>query len=165
MTGRSIEFIFPEKDDTVTFGEPVLQVEGLSRPGEFTDVTFTVRAGEIVGLAGLVGSGRSEILETVYGARKASAGKVTVDGKAMRKGSVRAAVGSGFGLAPEERKSQGLLLDQSVIRNISLASLVRFARSGFVRRGDERAAAKQQAARRAMPPAIQPIKAFRGESG
>jgi ribose transport system ATP-binding protein len=145
MTGRSIEFVFPEQDDSATLGEPVLQVDGLSRPGEFTDVTFTVRAGEIVGLAGLVGSGRSEILETVYGARKASAGKVTVDGKNMRKGSVRAAVGAGVGLAPEERKSQGLLLDQSVTRNISLASLRRFARSGFVRRGDEQAAAKQQA--------------------
>jgi ribose transport system ATP-binding protein len=145
MTGRSIEFVFPEQDDSVTLGEPVLRVDGLSRPGEFTDVTFTVRAGEIVGLAGLVGSGRSEILETVYGARKASAGIVTVDGKAMRKGSVRAAVGAGVGLAPEERKSQGLLLDQSVARNISLASLRRFARSGFVRRGDEQAAAKQHA--------------------
>jgi ribose transport system ATP-binding protein len=145
MTGRSIEFVFPETDSSGTLGDPVLQVDGLSRPGEFTDVTFTVRAGEIVGLAGLVGSGRSEILETLYGARKASAGKVTVDGKALRKGSVRAAVGAGVGLAPEERKSQGLLLDQSVTRNISLASLGRFARSGFVRRGDEHAAAKQQA--------------------
>jgi ribose transport system ATP-binding protein len=145
MTGRSIEFVFPETDSSGTLGDPVLQVDGLSRPGEFTDVTFTVRAGEIVGLAGLVGSGRSEILETLYGARKASAGKVTVDGKALRKGSVRAAVGAGVGLAPEERKSQGLLLDQSVTRNISLASLGQFARSGFVRRGDEHAAAKQQA--------------------
>ena len=145
MTGRSIEFVFPEADESTTMGEPLLQVDGLSRPGEFTDVTFSVRAGEIVGLAGLVGSGRSEILETVYGARKAAAGKVVVDGKRLRRGSVRSAVNAGVGLAPEERKSQALLLDQSVARNISLSSLRRFARSGFVRRGDEHAAAKQQA--------------------
>jgi ribose transport system ATP-binding protein len=145
MTGRSIEFVFPEQDASATLGEQVLQVERLSRPGEFTDVTFSVRAGEIVGIAGLVGSGRSEILETVYGARKASTGKVTVDGKRLRNGSVGSAVGGGVGLAPEERKSQGLLLDQSITRNISLASLRRFARSGFVRHGDEHAAAKTQA--------------------
>ncbi len=145
MTGRSIEFVFPEADESTTMGKPLLQVDGLARPGEFTDVTFSVRAGEIVGLAGLVGSGRSEILETVYGARKAAAGKVVVDGKRLLRGSVRSAVNAGVGLAPEERKSQALLLDQSVTRNISLSSLRRFARSGFVRRGDEHAAAKQQA--------------------
>ena len=115
MTGRSIEYVFPpQPDDAVTPASRCCEVEGLSRPGEFADVSFTVRAGEIVGLAGLVGSGRSEILETVYGARKASAGTVTVDGQGLRNGSVRAAVGAGLGLAPEERKSQGLLLDQSV---------------------------------------------------
>ena len=73
-----------------------------------------VHGGEIVGLAGLVGAGRSEIVETVYGARRASAGTVTVDGRRLRRGSVAAAVGAGVGLCPEERKSQGLLLDQSL---------------------------------------------------
>ena len=90
---------------------PLLEVEGLGLRGRFSDVSFTVAPGEIVGLAGLVGSGRSEILETVYGARKATAGTVRVDGQAAAPRVASAAVAAGLGLAPEERKSQGLLLD------------------------------------------------------
>jgi ribose transport system ATP-binding protein len=145
MTGRAIEYVFPTRQPPATDAAPVLEVEGLSRVGEFRDVSFTVRAGEIVGFAGLVGSGRSEILETVYGARRPSAGRITVDGRTLRKGSVSSAVNAGVGLAPEERKSQGLLLEQSVARNITIASLSRFARSGFVRRDHEHAAAEKQA--------------------
>ncbi len=101
-------------------------------------MTLTVHAGEIVGLAGLVGSGRSEILETVYGARRRSAGQVVVDGRALRPGGgTAAAVRAGLALAPEERKAQALLLDQSVARNVSLATLRRFARGGFVDRRKE----------------------------
>ena len=110
----------------------ILRVDGLSRRGEFADVSFTVHSGEIVGLAGLVGSGRSEIVETVYGARKPSAGTVTVDGRRLRPGSVRSAIRAGLGLAPEERKSQGLLLYEPVYRNVSVSSLGRFARGGWV---------------------------------
>ena len=131
MTGRTIEYVFPERPDTPP-GDVVLEVDGLARAGEFSDVSFTVRAGEIVGLAGLVGSGRSEILETVYGARKASAGTVRVRGAALRAGSVPAAVRAGMGLAPEERKSQGLLMGEPVYRNVSLSALARFARFGFL---------------------------------
>ena len=145
MTGRSIEYVFPPRPAADTAASTVLEVRGLSRAGEFTDVDVTARAGEIVGLAGLVGSGRSEILETIYGARRASAGTVSVDGRRLRNGSVRSAVGAGVGLAPEERKSQGLLLDQSVARNISLSSLGRFARFGFVDRGGELGAAEELA--------------------
>jgi len=145
MTGRSIEYLFPPRQTTPSPTDPVLEVTGLTRTGEFSDVNLTVHAGEIVGLAGLVGSGRSEILETIYGARRATAGTVSVDGAAARRGSVSKAVGAGVGLAPEERKSQGLLLDQSVARNITIASLSRFARTGFVRRAMEQAAATEQA--------------------
>jgi ribose transport system ATP-binding protein len=130
MTGRTIEYVFPERNRPSE--EVVLEVEGLSRAGEFADVSFTVRAGEVVGLAGLVGSGRSEILETVYGARKATAGTVRVRGRALRPGSVPGAVRAGMGLAPEERKSQGLLLAEPVFRNVSLAGLARYARGGFL---------------------------------
>jgi len=131
----------------------VLEVEGLTRAGEFSDVGFSVRAGEIVGLAGLVGAGRSEVLETVYGARKATAGTVTVDGKRLRNGSIGAAVSAGVGLAPEERKSQALLLEHSVGSNITLSTLSRFARGGFVRRAPEKAAAEEQATSLELRPA------------
>ncbi|MGF1647704.1 MAG: sugar ABC transporter ATP-binding protein [Kineosporiaceae bacterium] len=120
--------------------EPVLEVRRLSRPGEFRDVSFDVRPGEIVGLAGLVGSGRSEILETVFGARRAAAGEVRVDGRRLRPGSVPSAVRAGMGLCPEERKSQALVLPQPVASNITLASLREFGRAGFLRRGAEAAA-------------------------
>jgi ribose transport system ATP-binding protein len=140
MTGRSVEYAFPPRRELPDNAEELLRVEGLARTGEFSGISFSVRAGEIVGLAGLVGAGRSELLETVYGARKPSAGRVLVHGRPLRRGSVSAAVRAGVGLAPEERKSQGLLLAEPVYRNISLASLARFSRFGFVARKRERTA-------------------------
>jgi ribose transport system ATP-binding protein len=139
MTGRSIEYVFPARPvEARDQGKPVLEVRDLALPGVFSGVDFTVHAGEIVGIAGLVGAGRSEILETVYGARRASTGSVSVDGKQLRRGSVPGAVAAGVGLAPEERKSQGLLLDQAVYRNITISSLGRFARGGFLNSAAER---------------------------
>jgi ribose transport system ATP-binding protein len=141
MTGRAIEYVFPPRDGGI--GEVVLDVQGLSRPREFEDVSFSVRAGEVVGIAGLVGSGRSEVLETVFGARPAASGTVQVDGRQVTGGSVPAAVAAGMGLCPEERKSQGLLMSEPVYRNVSLASLRRFARASFVRERAEIAAARE----------------------
>ncbi|MDT7847868.1 sugar ABC transporter ATP-binding protein [Streptomyces justiciae] len=145
MTGRNVEYVFPERP-TAGFAaerEPVLKVEGLTRRGEFAPVDLELRPGEIVGLAGLVGSGRSEILETVYGARKPDAGRVLVDGSPLRPGSVRAAVRAGIGLAPEERKAQALLMLDSVSSNVSVSTLSRFARAGWIDRRGERAATHQ----------------------
>jgi ribose transport system ATP-binding protein len=139
MTGRSIEYVFPQRGVTAPESrEVVLDVQDLGVAGVFSGVNLTVHGGEIVGLAGLVGAGRSEILETVYGARRASTGTVTVDGKRMRRGSVTGSVAAGVGLAPEERKSQGLLLDEAVYRNITVSSMSRFARLGFLRGSEER---------------------------
>jgi ribose transport system ATP-binding protein len=138
MSGRRVETVFPHRDvSTVVEDDEVLRVEGLTRGGEFADVSFTLRAGEILGIAGLVGAGRSEVLETVYGARRADAGTVWVNGRKLRPGSVIAAVAAGVGLAPEERKSQGLLLDQSVANNVTLASLPAYSRAGFTDRRKE----------------------------
>jgi|tagenome__1003787_1003787.scaffolds.fasta_scaffold20965718_2 ribose transport system ATP-binding protein len=145
MTGRTIEYVFPARSGTPPHeGEALLEVEGLGLAGHFSDVSFSVRAGEIVGLAGLVGSGRSEILETVYGARRATAGTVRVGGKRLRRGDVGAAVAAGVGLAPEERKSQALLLGESIANNISVSSLTRFSRAGFLSRAAEKTAAQEQ---------------------
>ncbi|MBC2933313.1 sugar ABC transporter ATP-binding protein [Nocardioides sp. zg-1228] len=146
MTGRSIEYVFPPRGEAVApTGEPVLEVTGLALPGVFTGVDLTVHAGEIVGLAGLVGAGRSEILETLYGARRPSAGTVRVAGRELRRGSVPAAVKAGVGLAPEERKSQGLLLDQAVYSNITVSTLRRFSRFGLLDRRAERTSSAEVA--------------------
>ncbi|GJF33618.1 sugar ABC transporter ATP-binding protein [Kitasatospora sp. NE20-6] len=152
MTGRSLEYVFPPRPEAPPSGGELLRVEGLGRRGEFADVSFTVRPGEIVGIAGLVGSGRSEVLETVFGARRPDTGRVSVDGVRLRPGSVPAAVRAGLGLAPEERKSQALLLGEPVQRNIGLATLSRHAVAGFVRRGAERAAATEVADRLELRP-------------
>ncbi|MBB3675099.1 ribose transport system ATP-binding protein [Modestobacter versicolor] len=146
MTGRTIEYVFPPRRPLADPGAaPLLEVADLSLAGRFAGVSFAVRPGEVLGLAGLVGSGRSEILETVFGARKATTGTVTVAGKRLRHGDVAAAVAAGVGLAPEERKSQGLLLGEPIYRNITVSSLARFARGGFLSAGAERQAAQEQA--------------------
>ena len=143
MTGRSIEYVFPPRQELPADAPVVLEVENLSRPRQFADFSFAVRAGEIVGLAGLVGSGRSEILETVYGARRAAAGVVRVDGKLLRAGRVQESVKAGVGLAPEERKSQALLLDEAVYKNITVSSMGRFASGGFLNARAEKEAAEE----------------------
>lgn len=145
MTGRSVEYAFPPAPGVPPDADVVLDVRDLALRGTFAGVSFQVRAGEIVGLAGLVGSGRSEILETVYGARRATAGTVAVEGRRLRAGDVPGAVAAGVGLAPEERKAQGLLLDEPVYRNITLSTFGRFARGGLLDERVERRAARAQA--------------------
>ncbi|RKN41303.1 sugar ABC transporter ATP-binding protein [Streptomyces hoynatensis] len=157
MTGREADAAFPERPAAPgpaagPAADPVLRVEGLARRGEFEPLDLTLRPGEIVGLAGLVGSGRSEILETIYGARRPTAGRVLVDGRPLRPGNVAAAVRAGLGLAPEERKAQGLFLLDSVARNVSVASLGRFARGGWLDRSAERAAARARARELSLRP-------------
>ncbi|WP_367046470.1 sugar ABC transporter ATP-binding protein [Streptomyces sp. Je 1-332] len=142
MTGRNVEYVFPDRPSEPPLTEPVLKVTGLAREGEFAPLDLELRPGEIVGLAGLVGSGRSEILETIYGARKPSRGQVTVEGRVLKPGSVRAAVRAGLGLAPEERKAQALLMLESVTNNVSVSSMSRFSRGGWLDRGAERKAAQ-----------------------
>ncbi|MFI2236311.1 sugar ABC transporter ATP-binding protein [Streptomyces chrestomyceticus] len=131
---------------------PALTVQGLTRRDEFAPLDFDLYPGEILGLAGLVGSGRSEILETVFGARRPTAGRVLVDGRPLRPGSVPAAVRAGLGLAPEERKSQALLLLESVHRNVSVSSLPRFSRAGWLDRAAERSAARTAARNLSLRP-------------
>jgi ribose transport system ATP-binding protein len=144
MTGRDVENVFPPAEPIAADAPTVLDVQGLSLAGVFHDVSFTVKAGQIVGLAGLVGSGRSEILETVYGARRASSGTVSVAGRALRRGSVVDAVNAGVGLSPEERKSQGLVLDESIFVNVTLSTIPRFAKAGFLKDREARRVSREQ---------------------
>ncbi|WP_433079677.1 sugar ABC transporter ATP-binding protein [Dactylosporangium sp. CA-052675] len=143
MTGRTIEYVFPERPAARTFTDaPILRVRDLTLPGRFADVTLDVHSGEIVGITGLVGSGRSEVLESIYGARRPTAGTVEMLGKKVRRGDVGAAVRAGIGMAPEERKSQALLLGEPIYRNVTLAGFARFAKVGFTDAGRERTAAE-----------------------
>jgi ribose transport system ATP-binding protein len=145
MTGRTIEYVFPERPTVQTLGQELLRVEGLTRQGEFTDVSLSIHSGEIVGIAGLVGSGRSELLQTIFGARRPDAGTVRMAGRLLRPGSVGAAVRAGLGMAPEERKSQALLLSESIYRNITLATFAQHASGGFTNAARERAEADRVA--------------------
>lgn len=164
MTGRTVEYAIPRRPAVPDDAPVVLHVEDLTVPDAFADVSFDVRAGEVVGLAGLVGSGRSEVLETVFGARRPRAGRVTVDGRPVRAGSVGAAVRAGIGLCPEERKSQGLLLDEPVYRNITLSSFARTARGPFLDEPAERRVADEQIGALDLRPA-DPERAARTLSG
>jgi rhamnose transport system ATP-binding protein len=128
-------------------GELVLRVERLTREGVFTDVSLDVRAGEIVALAGLVGSGRSEVARAVFGIDRYDAGRVVMRGRELRRASPTSAMAAGIGFVPEDRRQQGLVMDMSVQQNVALASLGRLRHGGLVRSAAERAFAADWAVR------------------
>ena len=143
MVGRDVSTLFPKQDTTA--GEVVLSVDGLRRHGVFADVTFQVRAGEIVALAGLVGAGRSEIVRAVFGIDRYDAGEVSVRGRRIPPGSPAAAVAAGIALVPEDRRQQGLVIELSIERNTTMTRLGALSRWGLV--SGERRAAKDWAER------------------
>jgi ABC-type sugar transport system ATPase subunit len=124
-------------------GEEVLRVENLSSPGRFEDVSFTVRRGEVVGFAGLVGAGRSEIAQAVFGLDANASGRLFVHGRELPLGDIHAALRAGVGLLPEDRKRLGLVLMMNCRENLSLAALPRLVRAGFVRSRQERLLASE----------------------
>ncbi|SCK55265.1 monosaccharide ABC transporter ATP-binding protein, CUT2 family [Streptomyces sp. WMMB 714] len=140
MVGRSIEQQYPRQvgrtgEATRTApgtGTPLLRVSGLSRAGAFSDIGFELRAGEVVGLAGLVGAGRTEVARAVFGADPYDTGTVEVQGRRLRRHDINASLAAGVGLVPEDRKGQGLLLDSSVQDNLGLVTLGRASRGGIV---------------------------------
>ncbi len=142
MVGRKITTLFPKVQ--VPIGEPVLKVESLTRGNEFRDISFTLHKGEILGLAGLVGAGRTELARCLFGITRPDAGRVLVNGKAVEIKNPLDAMGAGICLVPEDRKSQGLVLKMSVQHNASLATLTRFGRLlGFIDGKSEVDAVKQ----------------------
>ncbi len=128
-------------------GEPVLVVDRLTREGVFTGVSCTVRAGEIVALAGLVGAGRSEVARAIFGIDSYDAGEITIGGQRLRKASPTSAMAAGIGFVPEDRRQQGLVMDMSVQQNVALASLANLRKGGLIRASAERAMATDWAAR------------------
>jgi rhamnose transport system ATP-binding protein len=128
-------------------GDVVLHVEHLTREGVFTDISLDVRAGEIVALAGLVGSGRSEVARAVFGIDRYDAGRVVMRGRELRRASPTGAMAAGIGFVPEDRRQQGLVMDMSIQQNVALASLARLRKGGLVRSAAERAFAADWAVR------------------
>jgi rhamnose transport system ATP-binding protein len=145
MVGRDMDALFPKVPAEP--GRTVLKVERLTREGVFTDVSFEVRAGEVVALAGLVGAGRTEVARAIFGIDRFDAGSVEVDGRRLPAGSPTAAMAAGVGLVPEDRRQQGLVMDFSIERNIALTSLDHVQRGGLIPRGAERRFAKDWALR------------------
>jgi ABC-type sugar transport system ATPase subunit len=123
MLGRSMDLTFPEKGPPPAGASVVLSVRDLSRPPAVQDVSFDIRAGEILGLAGLIGSGRSEVARAIFGADRKGSGTIEVDGKPVRIRSPRDAVRAGVVMLPEDRKSQGLLMLRSIADNMTLPHL------------------------------------------
>lgn len=142
MIGRSVEEYFPHHLAGKT-GETVLRVRGLNSPGRFQDVNFEVKAGEIVGFAGLVGAGRSEVAKAIFGLDARATGEVELDGKPLKLGSVKTSLRAGVGLVPEDRKRQGCVLGMPCQANISLAILDRVRRLGLLDRKKEKQVATQ----------------------
>jgi rhamnose transport system ATP-binding protein len=136
MLGRSLDVAFPTRTAPPADAPVVLSVRGLSRPPAFEDISFEVRAGEIVGLAGLVGSGRTEIARAIFGADPAS-GAIAIDGRELRARSPRASIRRGLALLPESRKDQGLVMIRPLNENVTMAHLGEVAPRGVLQRRRE----------------------------
>ncbi len=136
MVGRELGERFPSRN--VTLGDVKLEVKGLTRPGLCEDIDFNVRKGEIVALAGLMGAGRTEIAQALFGFRKMAKGEILIDDKKVKIKNPRQAIKLGMGFVTEDRKTQGLVVDFSIKDNISMTNFDKTAQSGFISSKQER---------------------------
>ena len=136
MVGREVDDIYPQREESL--GQDVLRVENLCSGKVFQDVSFHVRAGEIVGFAGLVGAGRTEIVRAVCGMDRFDSGTVEVDGKKIKPNSIQAAIQSGLVMASEDRRKYGIIGTRSIKENISLPNLHKLSSGGFIHLRQER---------------------------
>ncbi|QQM31390.1 sugar ABC transporter ATP-binding protein [Martelella lutilitoris] len=141
MVGRPVDQVFPKQD--VEIGGPVLTVAGYRHPTEFEDINFTLRRGEILGFYGLVGAGRSEFMQALFGITKPSAGAVRIDGEIAVIRSPSEAVKQGIVYVPEERGTQGTITAMPIFENVTLPSLAKVSHKGFVRMAEEFALARE----------------------
>lgn len=135
MVGREISELYPKLE--AKLGEVVLKVEDLGLAGQFANINFEVRAGEIVGLAGLVGSGRSEVVRAIFGIDKYDKGSVWLNGKKLKPGNPSAHMVAGMALVPEDRRQQGLFMSSSINKNSAVTMLKRISKLFIVRQKDE----------------------------
>ena len=145
MVGRDVDQLFPK--EIAPIGEPLLTVSGLGRVGVFRDVDLTVRAGEIVALAGLVGAGRTEVARAIFGIDPYDVGTVEFLGQPLKAHDAQAAINAGMGFVPEDRRKQGLVMDLSVTRNVALTLRHQLSTFGLLNGGKERATAEEWSAR------------------
>jgi ribose transport system ATP-binding protein len=142
MVGRKMEQLFPARPEG---GDDVLlSVRGMTRRPDVIDASFEVRAGEVLGIGGLVGAGRTELLRLVYGLDQPDAGEVTLEGRRLPPGRPATAIARGLGLVPEDRKSQGLMLDWTLTKNVSITDLGRYVRALLLNGRSETQAAHEQ---------------------
>jgi ABC-type sugar transport system ATPase subunit len=159
MIGRELLIATPNHLQR-TLGEEQLRVESFCSPRKFTDIELSVHAGEIVGVAGIVGAGRSEVVEAIFGLDPAATGRVTVKHATLPLGSRDAALAAGVGLVPEDRKRQGLVLGLNCRENTCLAALPALTTLGWVRRAEELALAQRYTQRlRVKAPSLETITA------
>jgi rhamnose transport system ATP-binding protein len=145
MIGRDLGAMFHKTG--VTPGETVLEVQDLAREGVFSDISFAVRRGEIVALAGLVGAGRTEVARAIFGIDQRSSGSVLLLGKPLPGGNPSAAMAAGAAFVPEDRRQEGLVMDMGIDHNVALASMGRLSRGGLIFRSAERKLALTWASR------------------
>jgi len=136
MVGRSVDSVFIKEESTI--GEPVLGVRHLSREGRFEDVSFELRRGEVLGFAGLIGSGRTDVIRAIFGADPVDSGEIWIRGKRITSPSIGKMIRSGLGLVPEDRKQQGLVLGMTVSDNVNLVVLNRLSQWGIRQLASER---------------------------
>ncbi len=132
MIGREIGERFPTRDSKI--GDVVLKVEGLTSGKLFHDVDFEVRAGEVLGVAGLMGAGRTEIMQAIFGNLKKDSGKIYIDGEEVTIKNPRQAIKAGIGFVTEDRKTEGLLLEKSIAENIEIANLGKVSKGGVLKK-------------------------------
>jgi rhamnose transport system ATP-binding protein len=145
MVGRTVADAFPKL--AVAPGAPVLEVSGYCHPTEFRDISFTLHRGEILGVYGLIGAGRSELCQALFGITAPTSGTVQIEGRPVTIRSPRDAIRAGIVYVPEERGRHGLALPMPIFQNMTLPSLGRTSRAGFLRLADEFALARKYAER------------------
>lgn len=131
MVGRQVDEMFPKQEAPP--GEVVLEVQNLTLPGKFEDISFKLHAGEILGVSGLIGAGRTDVARALFGVRPAASGTVKIDGRPVRIEHPQQALDLGLGFVPEDRQHHGLVLPMSIAANITLPILPRFATAGWLR--------------------------------
>ena len=141
MVGRDVGQVFPKGASKI--GNVVLKVDGFSHPTEFDNISLELRAGEILGFYGLVGAGRSEFMQALFGMTKPSKGTLQLDGKALSLSSAAEAVGHGIVYVPEERGRQGAVIGLPIFKNVTLPSLQKTSRSGFLKLANEFALSRE----------------------